>query len=99
MRLVIYLLLIFHCVTTQASTPVVRFEHLTIEDGLSQNSVLAILQDHQGFFWFATRDGLNRYDGYHFKHFHSNHQDSNSISGNFINGLYEDNQSRLWIGT
>jgi hypothetical protein len=50
MRLVIYLLLIFHCVTTQASTPVVRFEHLTIEDGLSQNSVLAILQDHQGFF-------------------------------------------------
>ncbi|NIR50168.1 hypothetical protein GWO43_16825 [candidate division KSB1 bacterium] len=42
----------------------VRFRHLTIDDRLSQNAVFAILQDHKGFMWFGTKDGLNRYDGY-----------------------------------
>ncbi len=42
------------------------FEHLSIENGLSQSIVKAIVQDHAGFMWFGTEDGLNRYDGYEF---------------------------------
>ncbi|RMG37063.1 MAG: hypothetical protein D6732_07360, partial [Methanobacteriota archaeon] len=44
----------------------IRFEHLTLEQGLSQNSVLCILQDQRGFLWFGTEDGLNKYNGYTF---------------------------------
>ena len=44
----------------------VQFEHITIEDGLSQNTVISILQDSKGFLWLGTRNGLNKYDGYNF---------------------------------
>ena len=50
----------------------IRFEHITIEQGLSQNSIICILQDDYGFLWFCTEDGLNRYDGYQFKVFKNN---------------------------
>ncbi len=46
---------------------IVRFEHFTSEDGLSQNAGLDILQDSHGYLWIGTQDGLNRYDGYSFK--------------------------------
>ena len=44
-----------------------RFKHFSVTEGLSQSSVLCILQDNNGFIWFGTRDGLNKYDGYSFK--------------------------------
>ena len=47
----------------------ISFNHLTVEDGLSQSSVTCILQDSKGFMWFGTQDGLNKYDGYSFKIF------------------------------
>lgn len=47
----------------------IRFDHLTVQDGLSQSAVTVIFQDKQGFMWFGTQDGLNRYDGYNFKVF------------------------------
>jgi len=75
------------------------FERLTIDDGLSQNYVEAIFQDSQGFMWFGTRDGLNRYDGYAFKVYSYDAQDSTSISGNRIQTIYEDRQGNIWIGT
>jgi hypothetical protein len=50
-----------------APDSIVRFEHLTIEDGLSQNAGLAIFQDSRGYLWIGSQDGLNRYDGYAFK--------------------------------
>ena len=52
--------------TTQAQSNTIRFDTLSFEDGLSQSVVLAILQDQQGFMWFGTEDGLNRYDGHTF---------------------------------
>jgi ligand-binding sensor domain-containing protein len=61
-----------------------KIEHLSIEQGLSQNTVRYILQDSKGFLWFATEDGLNRYDGYKLKVFRHNELDANSISDNFI---------------
>jgi ligand-binding sensor domain-containing protein/signal transduction histidine kinase len=75
------------------------FAHLTTADGLSQNRVFAILQDRQGFMWFATRDGLNRYDGNSFVVFKNNPDDPASLSSNFILALLEDDQGYLWIGT
>lgn len=76
----------------------IKFEHLTLEDGLS-NKVYTILQDSRGFLWFGTFDGLKRYDGYSFKHYYYDPADSNSISGNIIVTLLEDRSEMLWAGT
>ncbi len=75
------------------------FEHLTVKDGLSRNSVLAIAQDNLGFMWFATGHGLNRYDGSRFSTYISNPADTTSISDNYINALFFDSGKKLWIGT
>ncbi|MEO7098935.1 MAG: two-component regulator propeller domain-containing protein [Luteolibacter sp.] len=75
------------------------FAHLATADGLSENRVFAILQDRQGFMWFATRDGLNRYDGNSFVVFKNNPDDPASLSSNFIVALLEDDQGYLWVGT
>jgi signal transduction histidine kinase/ligand-binding sensor domain-containing protein/DNA-binding response OmpR family regulator len=77
----------------------VKFNHLTVEDGLSNNIVNTVIQDQTGFIWFATDDGLNRYDGYEFKIFRHNDNDSNSISDNSIWALMEDIKGNIWIGT
>jgi len=76
-----------------------KFETLSIKDGLSQGMINAIIQDQYGFMWFATNDGLNRFDGYNFSIFKNNVEDSNSIAGNFIRFLFEDSKGRIWIGT
>jgi len=76
-----------------------RFEHLSLADGLSQNSVLVMLQDSQGFLWFGTQDGLNRYDGYSFTVFKNDPDNPNSLSLNSILALHEDDDGVLWIGT
>ncbi|MBL0345548.1 two-component regulator propeller domain-containing protein [Candidatus Villigracilis affinis] len=78
---------------------VVRFEHLTIEDGLSQNAGLAIFQDSRGYLWIGTQDGLNRYDGYGFKIYKHDPDDPNSLSHNSILSMGEDKNGSLWIGT
>ena len=61
-----------------------KFTHLTTNDGLSQGYVIAILQDRRGFMWFATRDGLNRYDGNAFVVYKNNPNDPGSLSSNFL---------------
>jgi PAS domain S-box-containing protein len=75
------------------------FTHLTIEDGLSQGMVNAIYQDRQGFMWFGTKAGLNRYDGYRFTIFRNDPFDSTSLSNNYITTIFEDRHGRLWVGT
>ncbi|MFO7614690.1 MAG: two-component regulator propeller domain-containing protein [Bacteroidales bacterium] len=91
-------LLILFC-SSQLIAQQVKFRHLSINDGLSQNAVFAILQDSQGFMWFGTKDGLNRYDGYSFKIFQNNPFDTLSISSNYITELFEDSRGRIWVGT
>jgi ligand-binding sensor domain-containing protein len=76
-----------------------RFTHLTTNDGLSQSYVTAIVQDRRGFMWFATRDGLNRYDGNAFAVYKNNPSDPGSLSSNFIQDLKEDDHGYLWIAT
>jgi len=76
-----------------------KFAHLTTNDGLSQGYVVAILQDRRGFMWFATRDGLNRYDGNSFVVYKNNPDDSGSLSSNFLQDLMQDDHGYLWIAT
>ncbi|MFO7526411.1 MAG: two-component regulator propeller domain-containing protein [Ignavibacteriaceae bacterium] len=76
-----------------------KFKHLTSNEGLSQNFISAIYQDNNGFMWFGTKDGLNRYDGYEFKVYRHDPFDSTTISGNFISALMEDSKGRLWVGS
>jgi len=85
--------------TTFAPGAHVRFEHLTIDDGLSQNAGLALLQDHQGYLWIGTQDGLNRYDGYTLTQFKYDPEEPTSLSHNSIIALYEDADGFLWVGT
>jgi ligand-binding sensor domain-containing protein/signal transduction histidine kinase len=78
---------------------VLRFDHINIEQGLSQSSVRVILQDSIGFLWFGTEDGLNRYDGYTFKTFKPDPDVLNGLSDRFITSLEEDQNGILWVGT
>src|SRR2546422_3328155 len=76
-----------------------RFAHLGIEDGLSNETVTTIIQDDDGFLWFGTEDGLNKYDGYTFTVLKHNPDESSSISSNTIGALCLDSSGNLWIGT
>ncbi len=82
-----------------SQAPILKFKHITDEQGLSNTSVECILQDNRGFMWFGTLDGLNRYDGYNITIYNNNPKDTGSISDNTIHCIYQDHQSRLWIGT
>lgn len=76
--------------------PAIKFDHLSLEDGLSQVSTSAILQDHQGFIWIGTQDGLNRFDGQRVEVFRHQASDPHSIADNLVLGLYEDSLGRIW---
>lgn len=87
---------------TPAKDPPIRsyFDHLSVEDGLSNNSVNCLLQDREGFMWFGTNDGLNKYDGYAFTALKPNQDDTvHSFRNNQVSGLCEDHQNRLWVAT
>ncbi|NDV64142.1 hybrid sensor histidine kinase/response regulator transcription factor [Bacteroides sp. 224] len=75
------------------------FKNLSVQNGLSQNTVNTILQDKQGFMWFGTKDGLNRYDGLSFRKFKHDDRSQRSIGNNFITALYEDAKGKIWVGT
>ncbi len=92
-------LLALLCVQDSSAQRKYTFEHLTVKHGLSQGSVLCILQDSKGFMWFGTQDGLNRYDGYHVKVFKNIPGDSTSLNGSYILTIAEDSNQTLWIRT
>ena len=77
----------------------IRFEHINIEDGLSQSAVTSIIQDRHGFMWFGTQDGLNRFDGYRIKIYKHDPERDDSLSGNYVLSLFEDRAGIIWIGT
>ncbi|HSL45026.1 MAG TPA: two-component regulator propeller domain-containing protein [Anaerolineales bacterium] len=78
---------------------VLRFDRISIENGLSQSSVGVIFQDSRGFLWFGTQDGLNRYDGYNFKIYKPDPDVSSSLSDRWITSIVEDKDGYLWIAT
>ena len=75
------------------------FRNFEVEDGLSQNMVYSILQDKQGFMWFGTQDGLNRYDGESFRIYKKSVNDPHSIGSNAIFSLMQDKSGIIWVGT
>lgn len=81
----------------QISAP--PFQHLSVDDGLPQNSITALVQGPDGFLWIGTQDGLARYDGYEFKVYRSSEGDTQSLSHNFIWNLNFDEEGHLWITT
>jgi signal transduction histidine kinase/ligand-binding sensor domain-containing protein len=76
-----------------------RFERISIEQGLSHSTVNCILQDSKGFMWFGTEDGLNKYDGYSFSVYKHDPNDPHSLSHNRVWSLFEDSTGTLWAGT
>lgn len=87
------------CAAINAQPPAIFFDHITTKDGLSNNSVNAILKDRQGFLWLGTADGLNRYDGRNFIAFYHSIYDKGSLPHNDVYCLFEDDNGYVWIGT
>ena len=83
----------------QAQEKNIRFDRLSSDHGLSQADVYAVHQDHYGFMWFGTQDGLNRFDGYEFTHYRHDPFNTESISNSFVYSILEDGERDLWIGT
>ncbi|MDJ0835899.1 MAG: two-component regulator propeller domain-containing protein [Acidobacteriota bacterium] len=83
----------------QPLEPGLRFARLGLARGLSQGTVSCMLRDRDGFFWFGTQDGLNRYDGYEFVIWRHEPDRPDSLSDSYINCLLEDDEGRMWVGT
>src|SRR6185437_6251516 len=83
-----------HCFATDS----LSVRYLGIDQGLSNNAVTCIYKDHNGFMWFGTYDGLNRYDGYGFHVFRNIIGDSASLLDNHVYCINSDNENRIWIG-
>ena len=76
-----------------------NFRNIGVEEGLSQNTVETIFQDSKGYIWIGTNDGLDRYNGYKFKHYKYDRYDENTISNNYIVDIIEDNDGYIWVAT
>ena len=95
-------LIVFSGTAVLASEPVARpmhFDHLTLDAGLSQSNVLSILQDSDGFMWFGTENGLNKYNGYEFEYHKRERGNPDALSSDFIFDVDEDVDGNLWIAT
>src|SRR5258706_14421939 len=75
------------------------FQKITTEQGLSSNTVWSMLQDRNGFMWFATAYGLDRYDGYTFKIYNYGSHDKNSFSPGWYNEMKQDKDGTIWIAS
>ena len=76
-----------------------RFEHLTVDEGLAHSDAMAVVQDHNGFIWVGTNNGINRYDGYELKKYDLPADNFPGMSANRIQVLYADRNGTLWAGT
>lgn len=90
--------LLFFSLRAQKTAPI-NFVHIGLNEGLSQSTVVDITQDKQGNMWFATHNGLNKFDGYGFTVYQHNEQDSCSIGNDVIRTCITDRQGRIWAGT
>ncbi len=83
----------------QFEAPLLKFDYITTEKGLSDDFCECILQDKYGYIWIGTYDGLNKYDGYNFKVYKSIPDDTSTLGSSFIWKIFEDSRGNLWIGT
>ena len=99
MNILKIILFLFLIISSFPQTEEYIFKQFTDADGLSQSTIFSMLQDKEGYLWLGTIDGLNRYDGYEFRVYVNNPNDTTSISDNFISTLFEDSEGNIWIGT
>lgn len=97
--ILILLFLIGCCCISRAQQQNYQFNKLSVDDGLSNNTVLSIIRDHIGFMWFGTHEGLTRFDGYEFTHYLHDRDDQGTISNNKIYNILEDRNGNIWVGT
>ncbi|MCV2883316.1 ATP-binding protein [Aestuariibacter sp. AA17] len=76
-----------------------HFSRVSVANGLSQNTINAVMQDKQGYLWIGTNDGLNRFNGYDIEQFHHQPKQPDSLASNTIHALYVDHDNMVWIGT
>lgn len=99
-NMLFYILFIFTSGSLNAfAQDQLTFKHLTINEGLSQNTVFCIMQDKTGFIWVGTEDGLNKYDGYDFTIFKHENNNPKSLSHSQVNTMLQDPKGNFWIGT
>lgn len=84
---------------TAAEAENIRFTHLGLEDGLSHSTIFGINQDKEGNMWFATYDGVNKYDGYNFTVYRHQYMNPHSIASDIARCVAIDDADRLWVGT
>lgn len=99
MRIVYLFLFVFSGILSfaQKQETTLHFEHINTRNGLSNNNTTCIYQDRDGFMWFGTEDGLNKYDGSSVKVYRHNSTDSSSIIGNTITQITTDTHNKLWV--
>ncbi len=101
----LYLSLLFLCflfvvmVKSSHGQGDIHFDRISTEDGLSQSDINSIYQDDQGFMWFGTHEGLNKYDGYNFTTYYPDSDDPNSINSNLVFVLTGNGDGNIWVGT
>lgn len=98
--LVLSVLFFGHAASVSArETSAISFSHISIREGLSQNTIFSITQDLKGNLWFATYDGVNKYDGYDFTIYRHNPSDTCTVASDIVHTITADTDGRIWIGT
>lgn len=96
---ILYLFIISVLLNNTISAQEFSFDHWSVEEGLSQSVINCIFQDSEGYMWIGTQTGLNQFNGYSFKTFLNNPNDTTTISGNWIYDIIEDQEGFLWVAT
>ena len=97
----IFVFLVCACSYAAAQSPSekLKFSRIEVGSGLSNSNVTCFLQDSRGFMWIGTRDGLNKYDGYEFKVYRNDQEDTTTLLKNHIYQLFEDSHGTIWVST
>lgn len=98
LKLILSILFIFCLTRTYADDSNYLFRHYQVENGLSDNMATCCVQDRKGYIWIGTRDGLNRFDGYTFKVFRNDPDETETLGSNWITCLGCDMNGDLWVG-
>lgn len=99
MKKILFLITVLLQAIGGMAQPDCQFSHYSSEDGLSQNTVMSILQDKKGMMWFSTWDGINRFDGYTFKSYKASKKNQLPLINNRVDEMVEDGYGFLWLQT
>lgn len=99
LSIILLFIFIFSCTCNVQALDNIQFQRMTVEDGLSQSTINAIIQDSKGYIWIGTNDGLDRYDGYEIKKYNPYKYRNTELASNYITSLAEDKKGNIWVGT